>query len=405
MEAFPKVEVYLSHVLLRLSVTVTADQPESVWRDVFRYSELSDPVRLLYDSVEEKKELEQVRSRIPAKVLEEYLQVRARNHALNRAALGLSGRARTILYGQEDCAPSGLHRIEKETLRDHVGARSNVTIMTGADELNSVLMLCAYQNLRALVGGARPIPILVPNLECLESISLYEDISIRANLEAHLAPTIFRAKISSEPTSSVTAKLVLFPFDAKEGQKDACFLTPDQLKVQTLTAEQSQLLAQIQPGDGILDFSYGNGASPSILRARFWGQAERFESLSVFSAWNTSGNRIGTTIAHWGLRTLALERNEFDPKAERWYRFSQLVDGWFFQSEVRPRINEALHQENKNPWALSASDWKAQSAKTDHELQEQVRLVFGTPTPAIDLPRFRAELPWNRTFEVRLLPI
>ncbi len=396
LQSAPKVRVYFSHVLLRLSVTVTAEQSEQTWKSIFRYSELSDPVQTGTATPAERAEWEALQKSISPATLEEYLRVRARNHALNRAALGLGGRAHSLVFGQEDCAPRGLHRIEKQILRELLLSRPSVSIMTGADELNSLLVLRAYQDRAPVLGGVRPLPIAVHDPAALERISLYEDISLKENLEAHLAPTAFRPRWLTDPAVSLPPGPVLhLSVFGPEGQKDACFVAAAELTATPLSPSESLLLERFRPGDGLLDCTIGNGASPPLMREL----ARRHplpDSLSVFSAWNTSGNRMGTAIAHWGLRALAQERGEWDAKADRLYLTHQLLDGWIYQSEVRPALMAAARTAGANPWSLDAAAWKRASSDVHAAMREQTLAL------SLKVPEFGAELPWNRFFEVRL---
>jgi len=70
------------------------------------------------DDAEAAVELARVEARIPRPLLAAYLAARARNHAVNRAALTLlsEGVIDFLVLTQEDTAPAGLHVTEQQSL-------------------------------------------------------------------------------------------------------------------------------------------------------------------------------------------------------------------------------------------------------------------------------------------------
>lgn len=373
------VRVYFSSVLLRLSVTVNAEQSENVWRDVFRYSVLNDT---LYEADSKQSEIIELKERIPHNVLKEYLGVRERNAAVTRELLCFKERFSYLIYGQEDCAPHGLHRVEKEKLKAAIShldlsERSRITVCTGADELTSMLCLRAFMDAKGCRPSSRPLCFVLPKPQ-LERVSNYEDTTVEENLKSHLELSPY---FLSE-TEGRRLGVAMF----SEKQSDIFFLDE---KTEG-TTQLGQAVSSLRKGDGFLDLTYANGAAPQFLKLLKETQLQN--TLIAFSAWNTTGNRLGTLIAHLGFIDCA--GAESDGEASLRYLYLHLLDDALYQSCVRAKLIQQCKALGENPWSLSSAAWKELSLRCDNHMQELAKEY------RLDRFPFRSHLPWNRVFEV-----
>ena len=385
----PGIRVYLSHVLLRLSVTLNGTQSEEDWRNIFRYSVLADQVDF---DPKLQSEFEELKLKIPTPLLEEYLAVRARNHKLNQAAVRMRSRPAFLLFGQEDCAEFGLHRREKRALSQAISraepARGATTlVLTGADELGALLAMRALMDAEGIKPGSLGLELRTQDPAGLGRISSYEDIPVLENFDLHLRISPFSR---SAPGKSIRARVQALAFGA-DGQKDACFMRPGEFS-RDLGPVVREFIASIRPRDALLDLTHANGAHPAVMeefRARM-----KYEELSAFASWNTTGNRIGTLIAHLAVREVAGMRTRFDAEADRWYLRTQLLDGFLYSSVVRPRLFEECRRRGWNAWALG-ENWVEASSLAAQWMQDEARrsgFDFG----------FQAKLPWPRIFEAQI---
>lgn len=385
------VKIYLSCVLLRLSITVNAAQTEENWRDIFEYSVLADKLEVHPELAPQFLEL---RERIPQSLLAEYLAVRKRNASASHVLLESLEKISYIAYGQEDCAPFGLHRKEKIKLAKAIelqgaSAKSKVTLCTGADELASQLMLRAFMDSKNI--RTKSIPLYVPQVvteKLDEKISKYEDITILENLRRHLEMSPFY--LTEERTSaSVCMHVLTFP---ESGQQDVYFASADEDK--GLSKPALETLDRLSKGDALLDLRYANGAWPKFME--MLAQQKKLETLSAFSAWNTTGNSIGTVVAHLGFKAIGGEN--YSKEDCRRYLLAHFLDDWLYQSVVRAELQELCKEMGENPWALTEAAHKKLDGICREKMQAQAQRVgldWG-----ID---FLCELPWPRVFEVRIL--
>jgi len=82
---------------------------------------------------------------IPEEVLDDYLSARERNHEVNKKLIDWSanGYIDYLILAQDDAAPHGLHRAEREVLVERVNdlkINDKVSIFPGADEVDVVLV-------------------------------------------------------------------------------------------------------------------------------------------------------------------------------------------------------------------------------------------------------------------------
>jgi len=378
---FPEISFFYSNVLFRLSITINATQSEATWRGVFRYSVLKGKVDLT--SVEAA-ELIQLESELPAGVLEEYLAVRRRNHELNLEALALLPRAGFILFGQEDCGPVGVHLVEKLKLAKE-SPKENCLILTGADELNAQLVLLAFARQHKIAPQTLPLSVIISDPSTLKQISNYEDIPTYENLRLHFSISPFQlVGVDSKKNRLGTPRLHIRSF-ASESQPDLCFADAPA----TAHDDISSFIEGINDGDALLDLCFANGADFMLMHKIL---VERKITLSVFSSWNTTGNRLGTLIAQLGIREIAKSVSCYDESADRAYLLRSLLDDFLFQSHIRQSLLLTAQDMSLNPWALgTAHDEFSEFCKK--RLREAAE-DYGLPTD------FEARLPWPRLFEV-----
>ena len=382
----PQVQIYLSSVLLRLSITLNAEQSERNWRDVFRFSTLKGKENLTSSEVNE---LHETEARIPPSILHEYLSVRERNHRIQLKAVQLfSKRARFFVFGQEDCAPHGLHVKEKEAIRDAVIESKEAPrfqILTGADELGAALLARAYSD--HLGVSKLQLGVWTSDPSTLKMISKYEDIPVYENLRLHAELCYFQLLGLDDRKLKESDPRLLIQCFSPQGQSDLCF-KPSPISENV----EFPLVSLLKPNDAVLDLSHANGADPGFMKAVI-----KKNLPSAFSAWNTTGNRMGTLFAHLSFQILSKKSNAYCESADRSVRNRSLLDDFLYQSIVRQKLQDQAERESCNPWALGPRHAEY-SAACQEEMLSAIR-EFGFSTEFLD---FRATLPWPRLFEVLL---
>jgi hypothetical protein len=141
-----------------------------------------------------------------------------------------------------------------------------------------------------------------------------------------------------------------------------------------------------------LDLAYANGADPyffEILQTMI-----DLNQIRSFSAWNTTGNRLGTWAAHLSIRHSMDSQNKLNPKKDKLCLWERILDDYAYQGLIRQDLTTLCKKEGLNPWALKERH-KEFSEKANQALQLKAQ-ALGCPYP------FRASLPWPRLFEIEI---
>jgi len=319
-------------------------------------------------------------ARVPEAIRDDYRATRARNFAINLAALELleQGVIDRLVLPQDDTAEYGFNIAERRRLQAEGAARGlaeHVLIYPGADEVMHTLAAWTVAQLR----GDAPLRLALQPSDAAhwrQLVPLYEDRPLPASLAAQL--------------QAVGALAV-------EGDADALLLIHSQGTAQGDWAMRKPLPARpgvdaalwTRLGDGlpvaVIDDAHANGGDPVFVAQL----AERLPlpQLAAYAGWNTSSNRIGSLLAQ-----LVLARGRWTSSDNQDVLVLRLAEDLLWQAQWRqafrssvdaPRLSpaeraaaaETLMLEQANPWLRR------------HGFAQQVR---------------RAWLPWDRSFEIGL---
>jgi hypothetical protein len=398
----PHLRLFAFSVIMRLTITGADAATRAAGRDIFRYSVLRDRVERLGETTLAG-ELTAVTARIPPAILEAYLAARARNHAVNRAALDLlaDGTLDFLALVQEDTAPAGLHVAEQHALIAH--ARDRVAperwrLYAGTDEAAHTLLARWL-----LTEHALPFPVAtsLEDPDAAQHPALFEDVPLAETARRHVDAV-------GGTTADTGAALAVHTFTPP--QADLFEMAP--LPAPTWEAA----LRAYPPRDvegwlakmgtmplAVADVAYCNGGDPHLLHALL--ASGRYPALASYAGWNTAGNTLGTTLAHAAVRHLARVSGVTAAMEEAHTRalFIRLLDDGLYQSIVRGWAIKLAEDFGASPLNLGDMAPRVEAA-VDDALQAlwadtcaRYPMVAGIARP------FRATLPWGRLFEVRIV--
>lgn len=398
----PGLTLYAFSVIMRLTITGADPRTRAAGRDIFRYSILRDQAERLGDA-EAIRALADVTTRIPADLLAAYLAARARNHAVNRAAIDLlaDGILDFLALVQEDTAPAGLHIPEQQALLAHAHARADAAhwrLYPGTDEAAATLLARYTLSTRGL-----PFPVRVVQRDpaAAEQPALFEDLPLREAVARH---------VDAVGGTLADDGLILAVQTFAPPQPDL-FEMPA-LPAPTWSAALSAF--PTLPGDNwppsvgtlslaVADVAYCNGGDPHLLDALL--TEERFGELDAYAGWNTAGNTLGTTLAHAALRACARAQGvtasmEAAHSEALWTR---LLDDGLYQAVVRAWAMAQAEESGVSALNLAehAPRMEALVHAAMHDLWREL-LARYPALRAYDRP-FQTRLPWGRLFEIRIV--
>ena len=397
----PRLRLLAFNVIMRLTITGADAETRAAGQAIFRYSVLRDQVERLGDA-DAAAELPGVIARIPPALLEAYLAARARNHAVNRAALELlaDGVLDFLALVQEDTAPAGLHLTEQAALialaRERVGPE-HWRLYAGTDEAGQTLLARAVQERD---GCILPVVMRLRDEHAATFPALYEDVPLYETVRRHIDAV---GGVAMRTGVTLAAHTFTPPQQDVFDMSHLSAPTWDAALAAYPVTDVAPWLAALAKPLAVADLAYCNGGDPHLLAALFTHR--RLEDVYSYAGWNTAGNTLGTTLAHAALRKVALERGatEAMEDAHRAALFTRVLDDGLYQAIVRPWVMARVQESGVS--ALNLGIMTAElEMRVDVAMQALWQEFSARYPQAVTLSRpFRATLPWGRLFETRIV--
>lgn len=379
----PRLKLYAFNVIMRTTVSALSDDSVHWLAKITRYSKL----RYLLETAppEEKpaiqKELDALVAEIPPEILNTFLAVRERNHAVNRRCVELcaDGVFEKLVLLQEDSWPESLQVLEQQKLHqliDAKGVRDRVWLHNGTDEAGMEMLVLAVSG-----GVRRPVAIkwLSDNTDFT---ARYEDRPFKDNLYSHL-----RLMQLTEDASAEDCLVILPP---KSRQLDCCpAYDPETHYAPEVYREMCEVLYDLERQGKrcyLLDINYANGGDWAFFEA-----LDNAFSLYGYAGWNTACNSLGTILAQ-----LVASRG-CHSDANTCFTFERFLDDVFYQAVVRRKLSVKLKAIGED--TLSIKDTVRAQALMDETVCENVEALealFGHCQPS-----FAMTLRWPRIFEAK----
>jgi hypothetical protein len=443
--ARPGLSILASSVIQRISRHNSSEEEKDYWAAhgsaMFRLSYLEHKIGLGEASPAEITESESLRAHLPDWVVEDYLQGRQRNHAVNRAMLDwlAEGLFDYLLLPQDDTADYGWNIAEARLLQSRIrseGLGERAITYPGADEIGCLLLassLCRQAGFKLRVWP-RYSSIASPQV-----ITAYEDRPIHEMLKAHLAP--LDGCIAASPENADLQLFInapsrvqgegMYQWLAWRGLENLRRESPDTAQAfldqaagdpifQNTRREMESphrspeeflraLLVELDAGRpvALADVAFVNGAD--LILGNMLVRHSEIAWLYAYGGWNTAGNTLGTVLAQAVLRILAL-REEYDPaqaRAHLEFLFLRFLDDYAYQARLRtlvfledlPALGLPLTGEHlADPGQAAAVE-----ARIRARLEQEAARLEQTFIRSGLVKKVQAShiyLPWQRLFEV-----
>ena len=441
----PQQPIFASSVILRISRANSSEEEKSYWATygsrMFRLSYLEHKQQLHETSPQEDAERQALRESIPDDVYVDYLQGRARNHAVNRAMLDwlADGVFDYLIFPQDDTADYGWNIAEARALQAAIrtkGLTDRAITYPGADEIGC-LLLAAY-----LCRSAGFRPRVWPRYSSVTSpavITAYEDRPIQELIKAHLAPlngTLAGAPEDADLLLFVNAPvfaqgvgelqlLVEEGVDYLRGQiapqfrsyadaleaDDSFRRTRREMQTPQRSPEEFVRALLVALGGtrpvALADVAFVNGAD--LLLGDQLVQHPEIVGLAAYGGWNTAGNTLGTVLAQAVIRTLALQAGPTleQTAAHLAFLFLRFMDDYAYQARERthlmvedlPALGLAPTEERPDDPQLAAAV-EARACERLLQASAAIQDVFVQSGQVQSVTLTNVYLPWQRLFEI-----
>lgn len=414
----PDKPIYVFDTIQRLAVTATDPETLKYYDQIREWAILYDEVHNL-GMTEKEDRLQELEELIPEAVLQDYLDARERNHKINSLLIDWvkDGTIDYLVLAQDDAAPHGLHRAEREALVEkakdlHVEDRT--VVFPGADEVGTVLVS------RLSLDSLRIHPKVAVEYSGMDGsdwIAPFEDTTFDESVEKHI-----RAAGGKPVEDADDADLVLMvntPSEAGTSKAD---------RREALDGFVAGINEHLEDGKqvAVTDVTVTNKADPDLIE-RLQDKVKLPDLLS-YTAWGTAGNNMGSALGQALQRSAFLEKgNQFGvpltvdaAQAHVNLLLSSFVNDHHYRNEVMADARKLVQKLGGNEWGLG-DDFDEVNDLVVEELSPKVddwyENYFADESIAIgkrgkhtftgkiaSLDGVEIVLPWERLFEVFVGP-
>jgi hypothetical protein len=382
----PKLQIFGFNLITRIARSNDSTEEPFYWADygasLFQLSQLMDRAQR-GEAVTEA--IDRLRAEIPPAHISDFLRRRFRNHQVNLATLGLlaDGVLDVLVLSSDDTSDYGLATREKAWLMEQ-GARlelgDKLLMYPGADEVGCILLTRLINQM----AGRAPIfqpHYLMPGGETVTAA--FEDSAVQMTVERQV-----RAAGATINHDDGDIWLLVNPPLAPDADWPRAY-TQDEMRERLPYIETSMAELVQRAGMGqriaVADVAHANGGDVHL----FDHLRPYLSQVDAYSAWNTAGNSLGTTIGH------ACAAFHYGREAAARFLAHRMIEDWAYQGIVRQEVSDWLLREcggrEPSPDRVElAEGWieKRLSVLADG-LALGFRIVPGS-----------VRLPWGRTFEV-----
>ncbi len=356
---------------------------------LFRLGALEDRLELKQIRRREVRELADLRSEIPADVLEDLRARRADNIRATELLLhGVeSGDFDYMLIGRDDTAPFSQAHREARSMDILVNElpKERIRFFAGADQLGMLLLSRASSRLQFELPL---VNVTYASGKGRETVPSYEDDTVAESARQHIyAVGGFPAKLRRH------ADLVLAVNTPQDGVTLEASAEANNYTVSSATGHFVDKLERLL-GNGhtvaVADIKYGNGADNALVKELF--ARNLAYKLAAYNGWNTAGNSLGFTLAQ------GLLSDMYAPQARQALLETRYLDDWAYQANVRM---QAYHQLIwPSYWPNDGLDGEQRAAAESFITREISTLT--APYMGDAAKNYNFTLPWSRMFEVKV---
>jgi hypothetical protein len=362
------------------------------------YCQLLDRVERLGEQ-EARIELERTQRRLDPERLSDYMAVRRRNHAVNRASLQLVAE-RVIDYlvlAQEDAAPVGIHIPEQIALRDQIDEyriADRATITCGADEMT---MMLTARHMADEVGMAPGIAADFSAQRGADVVPAFESEPLRETVRSHIEI------VGGRPALPADCDAILF-VHAPIGTQPDISEAPPPGQAPSLAMQAESVVDRVEAAAaagrlfGLADVAYCNGADPELIAAL--ERRNALSQLGAFAGWNTAANTLGTVVSQ--LCMMASHTTSLHQESVRRFLAARLMDDYGYQSCVRRAALSYAEQIGADPFCLGEASRDLESFVSTELEPLAYRYVSQLLAACGGSPSARITLPWGRLFEIEI---
>jgi hypothetical protein len=407
----PSMRIHAYSLIMRAPAYNSSDEEPDYYEQhgysIFRYGWLRDKREFEPLHAAEQAEWDAIQRGVPDEVLRDFLDRRTVNASINRLAVDMTkaGTVDRLIIPLDDNAEYGFSPMEQRKLLvqvERLNLMDQVFIYPGADEIGCTLfagVFCRAKRFRPAVQvrySSTRGPSIIPK---------YEDRSLNESVKSHL--TAGGAFICDTAAESDFVLMVHSPPVSQQDVAESPNLYQGRHRAYYSEVHTAEFVSAIEAlADrgamiALADVASCNGSDHTLMQ--LLAKRQLFPIIRAYAGWNTSGNTLGTVVAHAIIASYyekAQHRLEHSDALSRRFMLLRLIEDWGYQTLVRFRVADELPALGGTYFDVSRIHEQAAAMVTD-QLRQFVREYLGSyGGDAADT--IQADLPWKRMFEVNL---
>lgn len=402
-----ELKIYAFNLITRVPSYNSSDEEPDYYADygeqIYKFGFLKDKKNRSQLSASELAEFEKISNEIPKNIIDDYLNRREKNHALNLKVLEFleAEIIDFLLFPMDDNSEYGFSAAERnKLLKKAVKKDLNERLMSypGADESGLVLLsraLTDKYNYRPKVyvkyASSKGKNIIPPLEDRPLEITVKEQLAAAGALrvdDINQADYLLFVNTPSAETMRIMENWD-FLLNREEIIDPARSLHDFVNSIEYYLKEDKKIV--------LADTALINGADDQLLK--MIASKNLLKDLSVYGGWNTSSNTVGSVIAHANTLIIAEkigESGEDINSKNNKILFLRYFDDWAYQYQIRADLNEILKEYDLNYFDLK--DKENEISKLAKEKMLEFRNEYLSDF-AYD---FELSFPWNRLFEIKI---
>jgi hypothetical protein len=408
----PRLRIYAFNLIMRAPAYSSDDEEPDYYavygERIARLGWLQDREARESLSDGERRERDALAAAVPEAVLADFAGRRRVNAAVNRMAVDLTqdGVIDFLVVPLDDNARFGYSSAEQRQLMLTIAEQrllDRVHLYPGADEVGCTLLarifgeVHRYQPEIYVRHSSTAGPFVIPR---------YEDRSLGESLKSQIcaaggfigdraADADFVLMVHSPPVGQ--ADMAEAPH--RYGERHAAYFCETNLRE---FAAAIRRYADRGLTVALADVAAANGADAPLMN--LLADAGLLPKLSAYAGWNTSGNALGTVIAHaivesYYRKSGAAAESDRSRHSETFY-LARLLEDWGYQAVIRSEVAALLPSIGGDSFDVSGVH-----DRVTQLIRERMERFIATRMQDLRPERIRLQrvaMPWQRMFEVDL---
>ena len=391
---FPLIKIYAFSTIMRTPRQSFGNvEPEYYTKygpDIFRLTELNDKEETSSLTNSELAERAGLLATLPKAALNDWFKRRNKNFEVNRSLIKYS-QSRSFHFlaiGKDDDAPLSQTHLESRHLAQNALTISphKFIILPGVDQLGLTLLTRAIND----AEYSEPIiHVIYADGVGKNTLPYYSDQRLSTSIPDQIQ--IMGARASEFPEQADLILAVNSPFDGIT--KDATYVdnlyfsSPANKKL----VQQIKTLVKNKNNVAVADIAYANGGDNGFMMEL--NKNNLLEKLSSYSGWNTADNTIGYSIAQ------GLLSKKMSSSSKHTILNIRYLDDWLYQANIRTDLRNYINKRNPNVIYDLTPQQSRITDFTERLYKDQLKKYpFLKETP------FEIDFPWNRLFEINIIP-